>query len=68
MKQIRAFFKQHPKLSYLGDLIVMFLGIIVFPLVFMDNFKGLILGFLMALLITRIFGMQWRPLKSIKES
>jgi len=68
MKRIRTFFKQHPKLSYLGEIIVLFLGVFVFPLVFMDNFKGVILGFLIALLITRIFGMHWRPWRPIKES
>lgn len=68
IKKSRAFFERHRKLCYLADLIVMALGVFIFPLVFMDNFKGVILGFLIALLITRIFGMHWRPLRSIKES
>ena len=54
MKKIKSFFETHPKLSYLGNLIVTFLGVTVFPLVFMDNFKGVILGFIIAMLITNI--------------
>lgn len=68
MKKIKSFFEAHPKLSYLGNLIVLFLGVTVFPLVFMDNSKGVILGFIIAMLITNIFGMYWRPWNSTKES
>lgn len=68
MKKIKSFFETHPKLSYLGNLIVIFLGVTVFPLVFMDNFKGVILGFIIAMLITNILGMYWRPWNSTKES
>lgn len=67
MKKVRNFFEKHIILSYLGDLIVLFLGIYVFPAVFMPNWIGFIVGLILAIIAGNFLGLQWRPLSSLKN-
>lgn len=67
MKKTRNFFKDHPKLSYLGNFVITALGIFVFPLVFKPDFVGVIIGLVLSLIVIQILGLEWRPLSSFKN-
>lgn len=67
MKKIRSFFEKHILLSYIGDIIVLLLGIYVFPAVFMPNLIGSIIGLILAIIVGNFLGLHWRPLSSLKN-
>lgn len=62
MKKAKKFFDKHKKLSYLGNSIISLLGIIIFPYLFMPNFKGFILGLILTIIVINILGLRWGPL------
>lgn len=62
MKKAKEFFDKHTKLSYLGNSIISLLGIIIFPYLFMPNFKGFILGLTLTIIVINILGLRWMPL------
>ena len=62
MKKAKKFFDKHKKLSYLGNFIISLLGIIIFPYLFMPNFKGFILGLILTIIVLNILGLRWGPL------
>ena len=67
MKKAEKFFDEHKKLSYLGNFIISLLGIIIFPYMFMPNFKGFILGLILTIIILNVLGLRWRSLFKSKK-
>lgn len=64
---IKVYFNEHPKLSYLGNLTITFLGIFVFPLIFMPNFIGFIIGSISSTIIINFLGLKWIALIKLKN-
>lgn len=57
-----------PKLSYIVNLLVTMICIIILPVFIMKShpFYGFLIGLILVVIINSLIGAKWRPWKSIK--
>lgn len=68
MAWIRNYFNEHRFVSYLTNAIVTFLFVIVLPSSLLPNFKGFLVGIMIAILFNAMIGSEWQPFREKNEA